>query len=64
MLSSIFMGLILNLHHRKNAKALQQCINIRKKLEARQVEGFIRGGWKLYLCPSVFLLDSPIVELG
>jgi hypothetical protein len=38
--------------------------HIREKLDVRQMEGFINGGWKLYSFPSVFPLDLPTVKLS
>jgi hypothetical protein len=58
--------LIPNLHYRKNT--YNEGPSTRHvhygKLAVRYLEGFINGGWKLYISLSVFSLDFPTMKLG
>jgi hypothetical protein len=42
----------------------QQGIYIGEKLDVRQMEGFINGGWRLYIFPFVFPLNSSTMKLS
>jgi hypothetical protein len=45
-------------------KSIQHGTHIRKKLDARQMEGFVNAEKKVHGFPSVYPLDFPAMRLG